>query len=559
MAGGGIPTTPSPGGDRAYPGNLTLYVTFACIVAAMGGLIFGYDIGISGGVTSMDPFLKKFFPSVYRKQVADTSTNEYCKFDSQILTMFTSSLYLAALASSLVASSVTRKLGRKLSMLAGGILFCAGALINGLAQATWMLIVGRILLGFGIGFANQAVPLYLSEMAPYKYRGALNIGFQLSITLGILVANILNYFFNMIKGGWGWRLSLGGAMVPALIITVGSIVLPETPNSMIERGRKEEARMKLKKIRGVDDVDEEFYDLVMASEASQRVEHPWRNLFQKKYRPQLTIAILIPLFQQLTGINVIMFYAPVLFKTIGFGGTASLMSAVITGSVNVVATSVSMYGVDKWGRRFLFLEGGAQMLICQVAVAILIGLKFGVNGDPGELPKWYAILVVFFICLYVAGFAWSWGPLGWLVPSEIFPLEIRSAAQSVAVSVNMIFTFVIAQLFLMMLCHLKFGLFLFFAFWVIVMTIFIYVFLPETKNIPIDEMVVVWKNHWFWSRFMVDVEYPNGIEMRKGEDVYEISNISTTKCYQNSSQTMFIFMQRSICRETVEKSLMEVE
>nr|GFA61379.1 sugar carrier protein C-like [Tanacetum cinerariifolium] len=279
----------------------------------------------------MNPFLEKFFPSVYRKQIADTSTNQYCKFDSQILTMFTSSLYLAALLSSLVASTVTRKLGRKLSMLVGGIFFCAGALVNGFAQAVWMLIVGRILLGFGIGFANQSVPLYLSEMAPYKYRGSLNIGFQLSITIGILVANILNYFFDMIKGGWGWRLSLGGAVVPALIITVGSLVLPETPNSMIERGNKEEARTRLRRIRGVDNVKDEFFDLIMASEASQKVEHPWRNLLQNKYRPHLTMAILIPIFQQLTGINAIMFYAPVLFKTIGFGGKASLMFAVITG------------------------------------------------------------------------------------------------------------------------------------------------------------------------------------------------------------------------------------
>lgn len=203
-------------------------------------------------------------------------------------------------------------------------------------------------------------------MAPYKYRGALNIGFQLSITIGILVANVLNYFFAKIKGGWGWRLSLGGAMVPALIITVGSLVLPETPNSMIERQQFEAAKTRLLRIRGVSDVDEEFKDLVAASEASRKVEHPWRNLLQRKYRPHLTMAILIPFFQQLTGINVIMFYAPVLFKTIGFGGNASLMSAVITGLVNVIATLVSIYGVDKWGRRFLFLEGGIQMFICQV-------------------------------------------------------------------------------------------------------------------------------------------------------------------------------------------------
>ena len=203
-------------------------------------------------------------------------------------------------------------------------------------------------------------------MAPYKYRGALNIGFQLSITIGILVAEVLNYFFAKIKGGWGWRLSLGGAVVPALIITLGSLVLPDTPNSMIERGQHEEAKTKLRRIRGVDDVSQEFDDLVAASKEAQWIEHPWTNLVRRKYRPHLTMAIMIAFFQQLTGINVIMFYAPVLFNTIGFTTDASLMSAVVTGTVNVAATLVSIYGVDKWGRRFLFLEGGTQMLICQV-------------------------------------------------------------------------------------------------------------------------------------------------------------------------------------------------
>ncbi|XP_030451899.1 sugar carrier protein C-like isoform X2 [Syzygium oleosum] len=502
------------GNDKEYPGELTPYVLVTCIVGAMGGLIFGYDIGISGGVTSMPSFLKKFFPAVYEKQQGEKTTNQYCQYNSETLTMFTSSLYLAALLSSLVASTVTRKWGRKSSMSLGGTLFCAGALLNGFAYSVWMLIVGRIFLGFGIGFANQSVPLYLSEMAPYKYRGALNIGFQLSVTIGILVANILNYFFAKIKGGWGWRLSLGGAVVPALIVTIGSLVLPDTPNSMIERGDHEKARAELKRIRGVENVDEEFNDLIAASEASKQVEHPWLNLLERKYRPHLTMAILIPFFQQLTGINVIMFYAPVLFNTLGFANDASLMSAVITGLVNVGATWVSIYTVDKVGRRALFLEGGTQMLMCQIVVASAIGAKFGVDGNPGELPKWYAGVVVAFICTYVAGFAWSWGPLGWLVPSEIFPLEIRSAAQSINVSVNMFFTFVVAQVFLNMLCHMKFGLFLFFAFFVVVMSVYIYLFLPETKGIPIEEMGTVWKKHWYWSGFVSDDNVPNGgIEM----------------------------------------------
>ncbi|KAL8228675.1 hypothetical protein R6Q57_013575 [Mikania cordata] len=500
------------GDYKDYPGNLTIFVSFTCVVAALGGLIFGYDIGISGGVSSMDSFLKKFFPSVYRKQLPHKSENQYCKYEDRLLTMFTSAMYLAASLSSLAASVVTRKLGRKLSMFFGGILFCVGAIINGLAQTFWMLIVGRTLLGFGVGFANQSVPLYLSEMAPYKYRGSLNTGFQLSITVGILVANVFNYFNNSLNGNSGWRLSLGGAAVPALAVTVASMILPETPNSMIERGKIDEARTKLVRIRGVNEVDEEFNDLIFAGEESRKINQ-WRNLWQKKYVPQLVMAILIPFFQQLTGLNLIIFYAPVLFKTIGFGSDASLVFAVVIGTVNVLASFVSIYGLDKWGRRFLFLQGGTQILISQVAVAAFIGIKFGVNGHPVDIPKWYAIIVMFFICINVAGFAWSWGPLGWLVPSEIFPLEIRSAAQSINVSFNMFFTFMASQTFLTMLCHLKFGLFLFFAYWVVVMTMFVYMLLPETKNIPIEEMVIVWKKHWFWSRFMVDVDYPNGVEL----------------------------------------------
>ncbi|PQQ05750.1 sugar carrier protein C [Prunus yedoensis var. nudiflora] len=494
----GIPTS---GNNKEYVGNLTPYVLATCIVAAMGGLIFGYDIGISGGVTSMDSFLKKFFPAVYRKKEEDKTTNQYCQYDSQTLTMFTSSLYLAALIASIIAATVTRKFGRKLSMLFGGLLFMAGAIINGAAKAVWMLILGRMLLGFGIGFSNQSVPLYLSEMAPYRFRGALNIGFQLSITIGILVANVLNYFFAKIHGGWGWRLSLGGAMVPALIITIGSLVLPDTPNSMIERGQHDEAKAKLQRIRGVDDVSEEFSDLVAASEASKQIEDPWRNLLKRKYRPHLSMAILIPFFQQLTGINVIMFYAPVLFNTIGFGNDASLMSAVITGSVNVLATMVSIYGVDKWGRRFLFLEGGAQMLICQAVVTACIGAKFGVDGTPGELPKWYAIVVA------------SHGHgVHWVGSSPVKSSHWKSdQLLRASMLVNMIFTFIVAQIFLTMLCHLKFGLFLFFAFFVFVMSIFIYYFLPETKGIPIEEMGRVWRTHWYWKRFVSEEEvHPNG-------------------------------------------------
>ncbi|XP_043694014.1 sugar transport protein 4-like isoform X1 [Telopea speciosissima] len=515
MAGGTIVST---GPIKNYNGGMTTFVFVTCFVAATGGLIFGYDLGISGGVTSMNEFLEKFFPSVYKKMNDGSSKeSQYCKFDSELLTSFTSSLYVAALVASFFASAITRVFGRKISILIGGIVFLVGSIVNGLAQNVAMLIIGRLLLGVGVGFGNQSVPVYLSEMAPAKLRGGLNMGFQLAITIGILVANLVNYGTAQMKSN-GWRWSLAIAAVPAIIMTVGSLLLPDTPNSLLERGHMEKAKSMLQKVRGTSDVDEEFQDLMDASEQSKLVEHPWRNIIQPRYRPQLVMAILIPFFQQLTGINVIMFYAPVLFKTLGFGDNASLMSAVISGLVNVVATFVSIFSVDKVGRRFLFLQGGIQMIICQIVVGVVIGLKFGINGE-GSLSKGYANLVLILICIYVAAFAWSWGPLGWLVPSEIFPLEIRSAGQAINVSVNMFFTFIIAQVFLAMLCHMKFGLFLFFAAWEIVMTIFIYFFLPETKNVPIEEMNRVWKQHWFWSKYIPDEAITGGIQLPAGKTV----------------------------------------
>ncbi|OMO62458.1 Sugar/inositol transporter [Corchorus olitorius] len=496
-------------GVRHYEAKVTGFVVVTCMVAATGGLIFGYDIGISGGVTSMDEFLRKFFPSVYEKEKnASGHENTWCKFDSQILTLFTSSLYLAALVASFFASAITRNLGRRMSMLFGGLVFLSGAIINGVAMNILMLIIGRVLLGIGVGFANQSVPVYLSEMAPAKLRGALNIGFQIAITIGILAANLVNYGTDKIKGGWGWRLSLGFAAIPAALMTLGSFFLPDTPNSLLERGLTERARQMLTKIRGTNNVDDEFDDLVVAGEVAKEVRHPWKNIIKRRYRPQLVITCLIPFFQQLTGINVIMFYAPVLFKTIGFGNDASLMSAVITGVINVLCTFVSVFSVDKFGRRFLFLEGGIQMIVSQITIGVILGVKFGINGE-GSLSKGQANVVLFLICVYVAAFAWSWGPLGWLVPSEISPLEIRSAGQSINVSVNMFFTFIIAQLFLAMLCHMKFGLFFFFAAFVIIMTVFVYFYLPETKNVPIEEMNRVWKAHWFWGKYIPNDALPD--------------------------------------------------
>ncbi|KAH9296790.1 hypothetical protein KI387_028472, partial [Taxus chinensis] len=442
-----------------YQGGATVYVVVASIVAAIGGSIFGYDIGISGGVTSMDPFLEKFFPTVYRRKHSKAKDSAYCKYNNQGLAMFTSSLYVAGLIASVGASHVTRRYGRKISIMCGGISFMLGAAFNAGAMNLTMLFIGRILLGVGIGFGNQAVPLYLSELAPAKLRGGLNMMFQLATTLGIFTANMVNYGTEKINP-WGWRLSLGLAAAPAILMTVGGFFLPETPNSLIEQGHLDKGRAVLEKIRGTKNVEAEFEDMVDASELAKSIKHPFRNILKRRNRPQLVMAIFMPTFQILTGINSILFYAPVLFQSLGFGSNAALYSSVMTGAVLVGSTLVSIALVDNWGRRVLLIGGGIQMVLCQVAVSIILGLKFG--GDK-ELSKGFSVFLVIMICLFVAAFGWSWGPLGWTVPSEIFPLETRSAGQAITVSVNLFFTFVIAQSFLSLLCAFKFGIFLFFA------------------------------------------------------------------------------------------------
>ncbi|KAL0298364.1 UNVERIFIED_CONTAM: Hexose carrier protein HEX6 [Sesamum radiatum] len=337
-------------------------------------------------------------------------------------------------------------------------------------------------------------------MAPSKYRGAFNVGFQLCVAIGCNTAALTNYGTVKIKGGWGWRISIGMAGLPAAILAFGALFLPETPNSLIQHcDDHERAKKMLQKIRGTDDVQAELDDLVEASYASKAVKHPFKNLMQRKYRPQLIMSVAVPFFQQITGINVVAFYAPLIFLTMGFGESSSLLSTLVIGLVGSGFTVLTALFVDKLGRRPLFHIGGAQMFISLMLIGGIMTAKL---GDHGTMEKGYGLTVLILICIYTSGFGVSWGPLGWVVTSEIFPLEIRSVAQSIVVAVNLSMTFIIAQVFLAMLCHLKSAMFFFFGAWVLLMSAFVYLLLPETKNIPIEKMDQIWGEHFFWKRFI---------------------------------------------------------
>ncbi|XLU25241.1 hypothetical protein S245_061307 [Arachis hypogaea] len=236
-------------------------------------------------------------------------------------------------------------------------------------------------------------------------------------------------------------------------------------------------------------------------------------IFERQYRPHLVMAFLIPSFQQLTGINIVAFYSPNLFQSVGFGHDAALLSAIILGVVNLTSILFSTTIVDRFGRRFCFISGGLVMLFCQIALAALLAAVTGVHGTK-DISRGSAVMVLVLMCVYSAGFGWSWGPLAFLVPSEIFPLKIRTTGQSINIAMGFLTISVLSQSFLSMLCHFKFAVFLFYGGWIAIMTLFIFFFLPETKRIPLESMYTIWGKHWFWHRYVTNEEsrqYDNNI------------------------------------------------
>ncbi|CAM0908934.1 unnamed protein product [Alopecurus aequalis] len=399
----------------------------------------------------MDSFLGKFFPEVQSGRKGARS-DPYCKYDNQWLTAFSSSLFIAASLSSLVASRVTRRVGRQAIMLLGGVMFLAGSIVNAAAVNIAMLIVGRMLLGFGLGFTLQAAPVYLSETAPAGWRGAFTSAYNMFVVIGILSATVTNYLTNRIPG-WGWRVSLGLAAAPGVVII---------------------------RIRGIHaDVDAEFKDIVRAvDEARQNDVGAYRRLFSKQYRHYLAVGLGIPVFYQFTGMIVISVFSPVLFRTVGFTSQKAILGSVINSATNLAAT---------------------------VAISWVMAGHLGKHQGV-TMPRSYATGVLVLICLCTFSFGLSWAPLRWVVPSEIYPVEIRSAGQAMSISVALCLAFVELQVFIALLCALKYGVFLFFAGCLLVMTIFVAAFLPETKGVPLEAMHSVWARHWYWKRFVGDAK-----------------------------------------------------
>jgi len=434
-------------------------------VAAIGGLLFGYDTAVIAGVIG---YLQiKFSLSPAMVGWAASSAIWGCIFGA----MF--------------AGYVSDTIGRKKALLITAVLFFISAVAASFANNLTQFILARFIGGLGIGAASMLSPLYISEIAPAKIRGRLVSLYQLAIVIGI---NLI-YFVNLKISGYGneawnveygWRYMLASGILPAFLFFVLLFFVPESPRWLTKKDRTNEAFNILEKVNGEEKAKEVLQEI---KDALLHETGTIRELFKPGLRKAMIVGIVVAMFSQITGINAIIYYAPEIFKTAGAGIESALLQTVILGVVNTLFTFVAIWLIDKIGRKTLLLWGVSGMTISLLA----IGSCYYYNLTNGP---WLLI----FIIAYLASFASSLGAIPWVIISEIFPTKTRGIAMSFATVVLWIGVVLITQLTPVMLGSLG-GAFTFWLFMInaIILIIFTWKVIPETRQRTLEEIELSWK------------------------------------------------------------------
>jgi sugar porter (SP) family MFS transporter len=437
------------------------FVNTAAAITATGGLLFGYDTGVISGALL---FIREDFAPL-------------SPFLEGIIVSF---LLVGAVMGALSGGPLSDRVGRRPTTLLAAVIFGVGALAVAFAPGVGFIIFGRFLLGLGVGLASMIVPLYIAEIAPADRRGALVSLNQLMITVGILLSYIVGVIFTPIEG---WRYMFGVALVPALILGIGMFMLPESPRWLFEHGQLDKARAVLGRSRSPQEVDLELQEMDEIKRLEQeQARVSYKELLAPYVRPALMIGIGLAIFQQITGINTVIYYAPTILQGVGFTeGGAIAATALGVGVVNVGFTILAVRIIDRAGRRPLLIIG----LIGMVVSLVLLGVVFSLGSTSGAA----GLLATICLGLYIASFAISLGPVFWLMISEIYPLRIRGTAMSVASIANWGSNFLVALTFPVLLAALGgAGSFWLFAVLGIVAWIFVYFRVPETKNRTLEEI-----------------------------------------------------------------------
>ncbi len=435
------------------------YVLLVASVAALGGLLFGYDTGVISGAIL---FITKDFA-----------------LDTRLQAFTISVVLIGCMAGSVVAGGVADRIGRRRTLLVAGVIFFAGAIVSALTPNEGVLLIGRFVVGIGIGFSSVVAPLYISEVAPAQSRGALVSLYQFAITVGILGAYLIDF---ALASGAQWRWMLGLAIVPSLVLIGGMIAMPESPRYLFKIALGDRARSELARI--YDDPNEIAREEQSIMESLRTKRSGIEAFAAPAVRRALFIGISLAVLQQITGINTVIYYGPQIFEMAGIGSaSASILAQSLVGTVNCLMTLVAIFFVDRIGRKPLLYAGLAGMFVALAALAISFA-RPTLSGSQGTIAL--ASMMV-----YVGCFAFSLGPIVWLLISEIFPLPVRGMGMSISTLANWVGNFLVSQFFLTMIARLgRPGTFSLYAVLCIVTILFIRSMVPETKQELLEQIEV---------------------------------------------------------------------
>jgi sugar porter (SP) family MFS transporter len=436
------------------------FVYLATAISALGGMLFGYDIGVISGAIL---FIKKAF-----------------SLSAGMEEIVVSSVLLGSLAGAMAGGILADRLGRRKLLIVTAIVFGLGAVGAALAPGTAWLITARIIAGVAIGIASFVAPLYISEIAPVAIRGKLVSINQVALTSGIVISYLIDYAF---AGSQAWRWMFAMAVIPAAAFGIGLIFIPNSPRWLAARGHDEQARAVLKRIRAPNKVEGEL-DQIQQSVKKQKGS--WSELFRPLLRMAMIVGVGLAVAQQITGINTVIYYAPTIFKFAGLSSASSaILASVGVGVVNVVLTLVAMQLIDRVGRRPLLLISLAGMTI---SLGVL-GLAFSLPQLTGSLG-WIAVAS---LMVYVGSFAVGLGPVFWLILSEIYPLAIRGRAMSVGTIANWGANLIVALSFLTLTQVMgKAATFWLYGAVSIGAWLFAFFLVPETKGKTLEQI----EEHW---------------------------------------------------------------
>ena len=439
---------------------------FIYFFGSFGGILFGYDIGVMTGAL---PFLQ----------------NDWgLAGNASIIGWITSSVMFGAIFGGALAGQLSDKLGRRKMILLSALIFVVGSILSGLApqDGSLYLIAVRVLLGLAVGAASALVPAYMSEMSPARLRGRLSGINQTMIVSGMLLSYVVDFLLKDMPETLAWRLMLSLAAVPAIILFLGVLRLPESPRFLVRHGKIEEARQVLGFIREKHEVDAELRDIqeTAQEESAAAANTSFSTLLSDKYRYLVTAGVGVAAFQQFQGANAIFYYIPLIVEqATGQAASSQLMWPIIQGILLVLGSLVFLAVADRFNRRTLLTLGGTVMGLSFILPAVINSI----------VPDTDPMMIVGFLCVYVAFYSFTWAPLTWVIVGEIFPLAIRGRASGMASSFNWIGSFLVGLLFPIMTASIsQAAVFAIFGCICLLGVAFIRNCVPETRGATLEEI-----------------------------------------------------------------------